>query len=233
MPAVKLVGNQHESPVYVKGFPKRTMSANGSWNREEKFRIQSALVNDFLPDPNFTGEDGSELRSIEIIEQMPDAPGLAEVRIVYGSPDNDGAEDVAKSVNSITCESEAQRSEKNIEAHPDFNSLTDPEKIKLKENFSSFPIIAVTYRKITTKAKKKFKFTESTILGNVGGVEAPDGLKNADGTKWMNMGKMIRWTKGENVEITETWQYDKYAWHGSLTEDTDIKQLLGTIPDKT
>jgi hypothetical protein len=47
-------------------------------------------------------------------------------------------------------------------------------------------------------------------------VKSPPHLANGDSKRWKCVGREINWSKGQDVEITESWQYDYFAWADSI-----------------
>lgn len=70
----------------------------------------------------------------------------------------------------------------------------------------------VTYTK--TETVDSFTFTQSNVLGDVGTLQAPEGMTGTvTVTKWLNSGQTVT-PNGDKFTIVKTWSYNPDGWGG-------------------
>lgn len=221
-------GHDFKTPLPAEGYPKRTRT-NGIWKRQEKFYIRRDLAERHIPAIGTVDAENFVVGTVEVVEQLHGYPDVEEVTIDWEAVDSNFTWNGSNNNADLVCESNTSRTERRIEEHPDWKSLTEEEQKLLRSVYSTFTLISVTFRCTETIAKRNYRFTEEDIVGNVNTIEVPPYLKNAHAGNWMNMGRTVRWTKGENVEITETWQYDMYGWGGTVTPSSNLKDIIANL----
>ena len=221
-----IVGDDFSAPVYAEGYPVSTRDEDGNWERQEKFYIQKTLKNNYIPDSGTVDDDGFMIRSVEINEGLVGFPDVCEVILIWGGQNFGTSWNGSNNSNETTYESDTARAEKRIEEHPGWSGLSQEDQELLRKYYPSFAILTVTFRKTQRKRRSSFKFTEDEVIGKVGRLDSPSGLRNASAKKWLNYGRSIRFVKGDSVEITESWQYDLYEWQGSLRPDVTMDDIV-------
>lgn len=227
---VTQVGNDFSARQDIPGYPQRTRS-NGVWSKVEKFRIQTALVETNIPAPDAVDSNGLAIRTVDIVDKIEGFPGVSEVTLTWGGEDTSGGAswNGVDNDSSVVYSTETNRQEKNIESHPDWDLLTDEQQKKLRRAYPVFTLVTVTFRATRRRNKRSFTFTEAEIIGNVDKILPPPALADASVKCWMNMGKQITFTKGENIEIVESWQYDKNEWAGTIKSDTNLAAIVAKL----
>lgn len=221
-----IVGNDFSVPVYAEGYPVSTRDEDGNWERQEKFYIQKSLKDNYIPAYGTENGDGLMIRSVEINEGLAGFPDVCEVLLIWGGLDSGASWNGSSNDNETTYESDTARAEKRIEEHPGWEKLAEKDQELLRKYYPNFAVLTVTFRKTQRKRRSRFNFTENEIVGKVGRLDYPDGLRHADPKKWLNYGRSIRFVKGDSVEITESWQYDLYEWQGSLRPDVTMNDIV-------
>lgn len=223
------VGHDFTTPVFQTGYPKYARDENDNWTRDESFYIRKDLRDSYIPAVGSMDGEGYLSSTVNIEEGVPGFPDICRVDIHYKkfsfseSYNNDGYG------SKVTQESTVNRVEKKIEEHPGWKSLTAEEQATLKGYAPTFVLVTVVYRRVEEVQKSSYKFRESDIIKNVNVIENPEGLLNASANKWMKTARTMRWTKGENLVITDTWQYDEYEWRGTVTPNSNLADILAWL----
>lgn len=219
------------TPVYEDGYPKRTRDEDGKWTKEERFYIKKTVADTFIPEPRASNGSGLNLIGVEVDDGITGYPDLCRVTLKWGVP-----EIVASGWNGIgtntdySYESDSQRTEKRLAEHPGMAAITDEaDRALLEKYYPVFVVVTVTFRKITRIEKGSFNFTEAVIVGNTNVKEVPEDIADATANRWMNLGRSIRFTAGEYVEITDSWQYDLYEWKGAIGPSYTVAQALAWL----
>lgn len=229
-----LIGDQFQTPVNCPGYPRINYTNGQGWSYEEKFRIRTDLVKQFLP------------RDVESFEILPGTWGVWKVENISAIPEK-GSPTSEVTVNwrpapynpiinqwngdgndaNISYESSSSRAERRISEHPQWNLLTPAQQEALQARYPSFTLVSVQFTRRRRYRKSNYKFTEAGIIGSVNLIETPGGLKDATPGKWMNIGRQINWDKkSDYVEVVDQWQFDNYYWKGVLTPNSNLQLLL-------
>lgn len=218
------------TPVYEEGYPKRTRDEDGKWTREERFLIHSSVEDTFIPAVRASSGD-LNLVSVEVDDSIAGFPDIHRVTLKWGVPEIEASGWNGIGTNTdYSYESDSQRTEKRLAEHPGMAAITDDaDRALLEKYYPVFVVITVTFRKITRIEKGSFTFSESTIIGNTNLKETPEDIADATANRWMNLGRSIRFTAGEYVEITDSWQYDLYEWKGAIGPSYTVAQALAWL----
>jgi hypothetical protein len=210
-----LKGNQYEIPVLQKGYPVRTMDADGSWSLTFVYHVANDIADNFMPtqhdvDPRM----GKKFLGGSIADNAA-ATGVAVMTLNFGDPDTSGGSG-SELDGTLTYESDCGFEERPIEEHPDYKTASATRKKELRdEHGNSFIYIPIVFRKSYVLDPSRIEMAESTILRGVGKIQKPGGLKNATEGLWMKTARRIRKNRN-NFEIIDEWTYDEDGWKKKL-----------------
>lgn len=234
-----LVGQQYAEPQLQPGYPRNVRDETGAWVREYVYLVALANVYDHIPAPNAVDPTTPAaistlpliIKGIDIVENPAGKPGLAELTLRYGTQDQDVGTSHQPGV--IITETDGQIEEKPIEEHPQYSSLSEANKKKLKSAFKTFSYGTITYTRTETRDRRQFRISEENAIEGLNATGAPTGMDNATADKWMKFRRRLKKEKA-SVEITDEWVYNATGWADTITYNTtgqELTAILNKLPE--